>query len=82
MKLPTLRQLCVAAGAIHDIPAHYERTYEAKPFFLSESCADLPYSWDSDICYWSQRICRVWEILVYKSKPFYSKKEAKACYWA
>ncbi len=44
MKLPTQRQLCVAAAAIHDYPAQYERTYEAKPFFLSESCADLPYS--------------------------------------
>ncbi len=44
MKLPTLRQLCVAAAAIHDIPAQYERKYEAKPFLLGESCADLPYS--------------------------------------
>jgi hypothetical protein len=44
MKLPTLRQLCVAAAAIHDIPAHYERTYESKPFLLGESCADLPDS--------------------------------------
>ncbi len=59
MKLPTLRQLCVAAAAIHDIPAQYERTFEAKPFLLGESCADLPYWRDSDICCKSQRICRV-----------------------
>jgi hypothetical protein len=59
MKLPTLRQLCVPAGAIHQIPDQYEHLHLAKPFFLSDSCLDLPYSRDSDICCKSHRICKV-----------------------
>ncbi len=59
MKLPTLRQLCLPAGAIYQIPVQYEPTYQAKPFFLSDSCLNLPYSRDSDICCKSFRICRV-----------------------
>ncbi len=59
MKLPTLRQLCVTAGAIYQIPEQNEPTYQAKPFFVSESCMHLLYSRDNDICCKSHRICRV-----------------------
>ncbi len=57
MKLPDsikLNKTCstlalFAAAAIYEIHEQYEHLYQAKPFFLSESCIYLPYSLLSDI---------------------------------